>query len=285
MLNHSNLARSLTAMLALCGLAALSASADTVVMEDNFDYADNEALRAVWLLAGTSPGNNASPTLETTFTSDASGQSAGLSSQAMKLRNGLIYRELGQTVTDDFSLNFKMLQSNYPRGQYLGLINEDGTQGYAISWISAQVDSRQGQGYAELIKIDYPGGWNDFTQTGSAMDGNTGSTGHPATGYEVLSAPDHNPSNATYGTTFTGLVDFELTWEKDTGALTLYIDGDERLSTIDTDFDSFSRVYLRGNSSVFVDDVLVTTVPEPGTLGLLLVGTALMASRRRRHPG
>jgi hypothetical protein len=61
------------------------------------------------------------------------------------------------------------------------------------------------------------------------------------------------------------------------------VNGNQLLSVVDaTPFTSFERVYVRGNSSTYFDDIVVEAVPEPATLGLLSVGAMGLLVRRRR---
>ncbi len=229
-----------------------------VVFEENFDgYADDAALRAVWQNAVPTTPNNASAYVSSSFTSSPSGYSTTLTSQASKHRNGLNYCELGTTVTEDFTLRFKMIQSNFSRYNMVGLLNADGTQGYAVGWSTASATSYNGNGYVQIKKIDLTSSWDSFFTTGTTISSNM-DTGHPATGYAVTGTDP-----VTYDNTFAGLAQIDMTWDASTGLITVYVNGQEKLSVTDTDFASFSRIYVRGNEYSLVDDIKLTTMSYP----------------------
>ncbi|MFG0250221.1 MAG: hypothetical protein ACF8OB_15145, partial [Phycisphaeraceae bacterium JB051] len=55
----------------------------------------------------------------------------------------------------------------------------------------------------------------------------------------------------------------DMTWDASTGLITVYVNGQEKLSVTDTDFASFARVYVRGNEYSIVDDIKLTTMAYP----------------------
>jgi len=61
------------------------------------------------------------------------------------------------------------------------------------------------------------------------------------------------------------LAEFKLLRDSSKGELKLYVDGVERLSVADSSFNSFSRIYLRGNSNALFDDVMVKELKSKET--------------------
>jgi len=268
------------AMLALT--VGSRADASIVAYSEDFNYANDAALQSAW----TDASGNAYPFfVESSFTSGASGQTVNplAGSPVALLNNDVVYDTLDVTVTEDWTLTFKALSTDYRRGQFIALMNAAGTQGYAVQWDTANVNQFDGEGAVRLRKFDFASEWTAFgLPSGNTQIANFNNSGHPATGFEVLAAPDNDQANATYSTEFEGFAEYELTWEKATGKLTLSLNDTVLGSTIDTDFDTFDRIYLRGNTNLVIDDIVVTTVPEPGSLGLLAVGLAVVCGRGRR---
>lgn len=229
------------------------------VFEDSFDgYVDNTALQSVWKNAVSVAPNKADLQLISDFTSVPSGYFATLNSQAIKSNNGVNYREIGATITEDFTLVFKMVQSNFSRLNEVGLLNAAGTQGYIVGWNSASATSYNGNGFIQIRKIDLASTWDNFSTTGSVISSANVNADHPVMGYVVTST---NP--LAYDNEFAGLAEFKLTWDASTGLLTVYVNGVEKLTAIDTDFASFSRVYIRGNTYGVVDDIKLYIMADP----------------------
>ena len=77
------------------------------------------------------------------------------------------------------------------------------------------------------------------------------------------------------------MASFEFYWEKDTELLSISVDGDERLTATDTNFSSFSRIYIKGNVAQYYDDIVVTAIPEPDTVAFLAMAGAMLVTRRK----
>ncbi|MEM6503870.1 MAG: PEP-CTERM sorting domain-containing protein [Planctomycetota bacterium] len=281
----ASLSRQISLPAILFGLAiSQPAMASIVVYDEDFDYANSTELQASWTDAS---GSAYSFFLDTDFTSQAAGQTVTplAGSPVARLNNDVVYDTLDETVTEDWTLSFKALSSSYRRGQFVALMNAAGTQGYAVQWDTANVNQFSGEGAVRLRKFDFAAPWTTFSlPADNTQLANFNESGHPATGFEVIATSGSEQADATYASEFAGFAEFELTWEKDTGTLTLLVNGEELGSAVDTDFTSFSRVYLRGNTNLIVDEIVVTTIPEPGSLGLMAAGLACILGRRRRSP-
>ncbi len=277
----------LPALLTLILTLSLSASASTVVFSDSMDYVDDAAIQAAWTAAVT--GSNPGVATQTSYTpTPLSGLNpTPASGSFMTLNNGVRYRELGATLTDSWTFNVLIQSSSYSRSIVAYLLDSTGTEGYGIRFGTALVDQYNGDGYVRITKFDNSTytDWSSFG-TGTSLTAQALSN-HPVTGYEVTSAPDSDQNNATYNTAaWEDFMELTLTWDSGTGTLTAYADGVEVGSATDTDFSSFSRVYLRGNTTSFFDEVVISTVPESGSAAFLLGGVALVLSLmvlRRRH--
>ena len=251
------------------------------VFDENFDsYADNTALQSVWHNAVPSSPNNAALTLIDTFTSQPSGYTTTLDSQTAKANNGVNYRELGTTITEDFTLTFKMIHSNYSRLNMVGLLNSDGTQGYAVGWSTGLDSNFNGNGFVLIKKMDITAPWDNFLTTGTTISSSYANTEHPATGYAI-----NGTDPVTYDTTFAGLAEIKLTWDASSGLLTIYVNGVQKLTATDTDFGSFSRVYIRGNVYGVVDDISLSTMSDPALPILLNLSDNLDWSNTSRTNG
>ena len=110
----------------------------------------------------------------------------------------------------------------------------DGKRGYGVGWDSVRSDMAGGTGFARILKFDEakPLAWNT---TGKQLS-NTPS-GHPA-------LDDETPAR------------FELTLRD--GVLTLKVDGKVIATAKDQNFGKFNRIYLRGNQSQILDNIVVT---------------------------
>lgn len=239
------------------GTAAVSATlagaaTGAVVFEEHFDYVDEEALHAAWVQV-----DGQSNYLRLT-TTDAAVDHAPYTS----IYNGLIRRDLDSPISGaDWDVSFKMLHVYKQRGGWLGLFNDAGTQGYGLQWDSGNAaDPEIGNGTVSIRKFDLDSELQTWTTIGTQLGSNTGS------GHEMSTAP---------------FADLSLSWDADTGTLTASVDGVEMLVRTDTAFSDFSRIYLRGNTYVKYDDIVVNAVPEPVGLLAILPIAGLMARRRR----
>lgn len=296
---------SLPAAVLLSMLLGASVNA-AVVFSDNFNsYADTAALQAAWQQGTSTPGSN--PTLGTSSTTPPIYQFTGtqpdklntlnpFTSNFMSLGNGVVYRDIGTTVTEDWTLNVSILTNQYSRSAYALLLDSTGTSGYGLLWNGTNINQNSGNGLVSIRKLNNASytSWETFNTAvnagllGSALNprGTGGTATGMITGYPLLAAPSTDQNAATYDTdNWQGFVDYSLTWVAATGQLTLYANGVQISQVIDTANTSFSRVYLRGNSNALFDDVSVEAIPEPTVTALvgLACGTgALLAWRRRR---
>lgn len=269
----------------LSAIAAAATALPTMAVEvfnDDFNYVDSSAFEAAWTRAdGSSGGITSSIT-----TSSSSETVTPATAPVLKLSNGLYYDDLDQTLSGDWTLSTKLLHSQYSRSQMIFLTNAEGSQGYGIEWGGAgQPTQFGGDGYLRMRKLDLDDdnpltddAWSDWSTSGSIMGSTGSSTDHPVTGYEYI-------SEGAYSETFEGLGLVQLTFDSATGTLTAYMDGVQKNQTTDTEFSSFGRVYIRGNTSGYFDDIVVDgVVPEPGSIGLMMIGSVMLLSRKRKTP-
>lgn len=239
------------------GAAAVSATlagaaTGAVVFEERFDYADEAALDAAWVQV------NGQSNYLTLTTTDAAVDHEPYAN----IYNGLIRRDLDSPISGaDWDVSFKMLHVNKQRAGWLGLFNDAGTQGYGLLWDSGNAAAPDiGNGTVSIRKFDLTSELADWAVNGTQL-GSTADTGH-----EMSTAP---------------FADLSLSWDADTGTLIASVDGVEKLVRTDTAFSDFSRIYLKGNSYVKYDDIVVNAVPEPVGLLAILPIAGLLARRRR----
>lgn len=267
--------------------AICQVNAQTTVFEDDMEYADTAAMQAAWS-NGVGATTERVTQLSFVATPLSSQSPSPASGAVMGLNNGVRYRSLDQTVTDDWTLTYLYLSSSYSRNHSIFLLDSTGTQGYGISFETSSPNAFTGEGFLSINKFDNStySDWGTFG-TGTVL-GSGSDSGHPITGYEVLTAPDSNQNNATYDTAnWQDMMTISLSWESATGTLTATVNGVEQTSETDTDFSSFDRIYVRGNTRGYFDDLQVTVIPEPSASawlsGILCLGLAgLAASRRSR---
>jgi hypothetical protein len=191
------------------------------VMDEHFDYADTDALRAVWSGSG----------VLITEDSDIVG------TPYMSLGNYITYAELSQPVTTDFQISWKMGATSNLRGEWLWLMNADGSQGYGVC-LDTGISGNYS--YTRLNKIDDPNAMMTWRPYGTSLASSS-------TNYVFDSAA---------GTTF---CEFELSWTAATGEFVLTVNGEEEFRVVDTDFNTFNRIYLVGNAWGLFDDIVMTT--------------------------
>lgn len=282
-----------------------------VVLSDNFNsYADNAAIQAAWALGTTTGSSNATlgtsstmPFVPTGTQSPALNTLAPMTSNFMSLGNGVVYRNLSMTVTQDWTVDISILGATYSRSFYFLMLDSATNSGYGVWWNGANVNQNSANGSVSIRKLTNldTSSYANFTGTGTGGVQNTGTilgsfvnprpTGDTTTtgmfiGYPVTAAPSNAVDAATYDTNnWMGYVDWSLTWSASTGQLSLYANGNLRSQVTDTTFSSFNRLYLKGGTNGLFDDITVTAVPEPSVAALvgLACGTgSLVAWRRRR---
>ncbi len=263
-----------------------------VIFTDSMNYADNAAIQAAWAggagTLGSNPGvatvTNPDPTpvLDAFNPSPASGS-------FMTLGNGVRFRELGTTVTDSWTLDVKLLASSYSRSLGVFILNAAGTEGYGLLWNNANPNNNSGNGLVQIREFNNSS-YTDYNSFGTgAQIGVSSNSGHAALGYAVTGVDGTTPANqnlATYDTSvWQDFLDLSLAWDSGTGQLTL-TGGTAPVVITDTSFSSFSRIYVRGGTTGYFDELSVTVVPEPTVAVLFGAGLSFIAvSRRRRNRG
>lgn len=256
----------LFSFMTICGMTM---SAGTVVLSDSIDYGSAAELQDVWTpLYGSSSLKTQVVYGPAPLAAEADTPASG---QFISLANDVSYCDFELTVTNDWSLTAKMLHKNYSRGGGIYLLNSTGTEGYGVFWSSALVSQFGGNGYFSIRKFDNSQ-HTDWSSFGSGTDlSGTFQTGHPVTGYAVTNAPGTAQDDAGYDTSsWSDFVSIRLDWSAETGMLSLYEDGSLVGQVSDTEFSSFRRVYLRGNTDIYFDNIQVaTTLPSEGMMFLL----------------
>ena len=155
------------------------------------------------------------------------------SSTRFQISNSLVYRDLPKPLQGGFKLTFEAAHTNFQRYLIVALTDAEGKHGYGVGWDSVRSDIAGGTGFARILLFDEakPLAWNT---TGKILANKP--SGHPA-------LEDGN------------LARFELTLRD--GVLTLKVDGKVIATAKDQKFGNFSRIYLRGNQSQFLDNIVV----------------------------
>ncbi len=251
----------MTSGIAIFGMlmAISTAQAGVTVLQDNFNsYHDVSGMRGNWVNTSTTSPNNYTPELRT----NTSGTNSYLS-----IRNGIVSRSLGTTLTDNWTMSFSAMQGGNSRGMWAALMNDAGTQGYLILWDSGG----DGKGSLQIRKLNLAStivNWGDIG-SGTLLKSVSGSAS--------INTTDSTPT-----------INFSLSWDKATGTLTAKQNDNVTATVVDTSFSSFSKIYLRGNGNgnfdiSSFDNILVTNdaVPEAASLGVLGLGVATLTLRRR----
>lgn len=190
------------------------------------------------------------------------------------LNNSVAVASLGTTVTQDFSLTYKVLPSAYNRITWAGLFNSAGTQGYVLYWDSSSSTNNLSQGAVTIREYNSATALTAFNTSFTTTLTTTTYSGHNPGGTHTTDAALSAP-----------MAQMELAWSSSTNTLSIYVDGLLRSSVVNADLTSFSKVYLAGNGSTPYEDIVVTVVPEPTSMALLIGSASLLfvgANKRRR---
>ncbi|MFA5689465.1 MAG: hypothetical protein WC959_10020 [Kiritimatiellales bacterium] len=241
--------------------AACELTAGDIVVADGMDYSNSRQLNSVWkTMYGLSSVKNA-----ITFEAQslAGTRPAPASGTVLVLGNAISHRELGATLKEDWVLSAKILHKSYGRGQGIYLLNEAGTQGYGILWNSANVSQFAGNGFLSIRRFDNAN-YKDWPSFGVGTQlGREANSQHPVTGYCVTKLSSADQNTATYETAaWNDFLTVELHWSATEGTLRLYANGKFITQAADNSFSEFSRIYLRGNSDGYFDDIQVSTGSE-----------------------
>jgi hypothetical protein len=207
-------------------------------------------IAAVAAAAIDSPFVDSFENVDSWTTVDGSGASVtsiemdGETVQCMALGNGVVRAELPDVIAESCTLTFKALHNDYQRAFWVGLMNAEGTQGYAAVWDSAVESQFNGQGFVALAKFDLAKEvtWND--RLGKLLSDTTPS------GQSPTSMP---------------LAKFSLSFDKPSSTLTLKVNDKVMGRVVDHSFHSFSRVYVRGNERSLISDLRVEMKPVSAT--------------------
>lgn len=252
--------------LTLAGFGLLLASAgslfgQTTVFSETFSYASQAALMSVWTK------------VDTTVSTPSIGSNASVAdSPYLTAPNSLISRSLGTTISSvtDWTLSFDMIHTAYSRGGWVGLFNADGTAGYVALWdsgsSSAGPSSFSIRSYSSASALAT---WNPTLTTLKSLS--------------VTSAQQNPIFDATTNSDF---VTVTLSWNATSQTLSLMtsIAGTSSVTTTALTGIDVSTIYIRGNTTVYVDNVSVTAIPEPANMAALggVLGLLFVAGRRRR---
>lgn len=171
--------------------------------------------------------------------------------------NGLSNRALSQTVENDWTLNVKIGFTALQRSQQVLLLDSTGSKGYNFYFS----DGTDGTVTCRVTRVDSQIAWSTFigTQVGNFA-------------YSGYKWSDASP-----------FMDATITWEKDTGTLSVAVNATVVLSVQDTTYSSFDKIYLCGNTYGCFDNIVLTTVPEPVTVSLLILGGIGISCFRKRR--
>ena len=250
-------------------LAAMPVVADddsNLIFSDDFKYRNADEIKTVWQRADKNNPNAAHVEMLWAFEPKVQIGASQKPNHApvAKLNNGVVYVELDKPVTTSFTLQCQMLMSTYSRTATVAILNAAGTQGYGIRWNSNQPSQFQGQGSIQIVKLDFNEPWNNWDTRAQPLTTPI-TSGHPIAGYAVTDVDSQKPNNlelASFNRDWQGFADIELTWNYRTHTLAASVNGRQLAEVVDNDFTSFSRIYLRGNTSMFIDELELTVQPN-----------------------
>lgn len=195
--------------------------------------------------------------------------------KAMRFNNIGLKKQFAQpgTAFSHLEISTNWLVNNYSRSVYVVLASApdvDGKiSGYGIVLSSASENQFDGHGYYVVRKLD----GIDESSMGAVNPGGSNISSLMNTGITFL--PDGVGTNPVSVSQF-GTV--RMTWNN-AGEIRVYIGGSESpaISITDTDFSSFSTVYISGNSAGFFESLTIaaTPIPEPAVVSLVTALAAL----------
>jgi hypothetical protein len=265
-----------------------------VALEDDFTYADG----ATMIAAGWVDTPVGTPAVANTYFFTGSGsnfiannpanQPPVIADQSLaRLGNTVTYKELGTTITTDWTLTANVAIAGYSRALQIGLGDATTGAGYSLHWNAGSPTTHLGHGFFTVVA---QANWNTLNPIESnPPDGSGGfnlataisGTSKPVfpTGYalpdpiffdEDPGEPVVNKINYSPASPFLGFSELKLTWSPTTNVLEAHINNaqipDEETLIVSVDFDtlgipvpysSFSRVYLSGGTNSFIDNVKV----------------------------
>lgn len=251
----------MTLILALVPVKAVT------VLQDGFSYTGwNSGATPMntsgWQLYTTNPSSNPS------FLSTDGGTNTALSLNNRGVRYD--FSSVG-TITQDFTVNFKLQTDAASRNQYFLITSAPDVNG-VVTGYGVNLSSAANYGTTGAMAI------NSVNIADSAIT--NGSSGTKIAGYSLT---NDTLSIGSAPTTLSSFLDVTFTWNN-TGLMTLSVNGSQLMSVTNTSYASFSRVYLFGNTNGYFDDLSVNTsaVPEPTALALLAVVVLPCLVWRRR---
>lgn len=295
--------RNLLRFAAALGLltSAVSSAFAGVVFQDTFNYADTAALVA----AGWTDGGPGAPAFDNSYyltgagsnfiSTDPAHQPTPLTNQTLtRLNNAVIFKDLGVTLTEGWTLTANVAIAGYSRAMQIGLGDAATGAGYSLQWNAGGPTQHAGHGFFALVAQD------DWTVSNPTEINNPGSinlvgsaslTTKAAfpTGYALPNPvffgegdPPVNKVNYTPQDAFLGYTEIKLIWSPETNILEAHVNNDQipDEETLVTSFDytgfpltpytSFSHLYISGGTNSFVDfikvesDQIVDPPSEPG---------------------
>lgn len=243
------------AVLVLAISSATTAQAAVTALTEHFNYANQAALNAAWTSIN---GQGGYLVLGTESSIDPNQPYA-------QLQNGLISRSLSTTVTTDWTVSFRLTNPDRQRGTWLGLFDETGKYGYAFFWDSGNDNPGPGNGTVSIRKFDLTVSLNDWQINGTQLG---------------------SPVNSGHVITNSTMANITLSWQQATGTLTITVDGVTKVTLTDTSFNSFSKIYIKGNGRQYYDDIIVTAadpVPEGASLSVLGMSALALLHRSRKN--
>jgi len=165
---------------------------------------------------------------------------------------GVMRAELAAEITSDFQVDFKWLMGNYGDTGYLWMMNSTGTEGYGLRWNAGSDSPGYRGGHINIIKYDST---NEYERYRHLTE--PGSFTQLVPGAEYISGDS----------TVLPFADFVFTWDGSTGDLTARVidasHGIHMVSATDTDFASFSRIYITASTEgeeFFIDEILIDPI-------------------------
>jgi len=166
----------------------------------------------------------------------------------MHVYYGTMRADLPEPVTSVFKVKFKWLMDDWANDGYIWLMNSTGTEGYGVRWNAGSDSDGYRGGHINIMKYNSVNEYDcfrEYTEPGSFTQ--------LIPGASYLSGDSTKAPFANY----------EFTWDQTTGELKVkvgdWVHGIHKISVIDTDFSSFSRIYTNAASGgeFYIDELRV----------------------------
>lgn len=262
------------------------ASSAAVLIDDTFNYPDTATMIASgWgvnslvLFQGGGSIFNRYSFADTTYGSNFINSNPAMQpppqngQTVVAFNNASQARNLGVTLTEDFTLTAWVAINGYQRRLQIGLGTVSGAlgdapfddgRGYSVQWNGASPGQFGGNGWFQVYKQP---SWSAFSPQVNPLFASNTQGFTPPTRYALPAAGATDPLQYSPSDTFLGYSEIKLTWSNATDTLEVYQDGNLVSSATDSTYSSFNYLFVGGGTRSYFDRIKLETTQSFGTPG------------------